>query len=82
MYKCFGLNVNVELDLSNYAAKDDLKGATDIDTSTLTSEIDLASLKTKVDYLDVDKPKTVPADLGKISNIVDNDVVIKLSMIH
>ena len=82
MYKCFGLNVNVELDLSNYAVKDDLKGATDIDTSTLTSEIDLASLKTKVDYLDVDKPKTVPADLGKISSIVDNDVVIKLSMIH
>ena len=82
MYKCFGLNVNVELDLSNYAAKDDLKGATHIDTSTLTSEIDLASLETKVDYLDVDKPKTVPADLGKISNIVDNDVVKKLSMIH
>ena len=82
MYKCFGLNVNVELDLSNYATKDDLKGATHIDTSTLTSEIDLASLETKVDYLDVDKPKTVPADLGKISNIVDNDVVKKLSMIH
>ena len=70
------------MDPSNFAAKDDLKGATDIDTATLTSKIDLASLKTKAVYLDVEKPKTVSTDLGKISNIVDNDVVKKLSMIH
>ena len=31
--------------------------------------------KLKVDNLDVDKLKTVPADLSKLSNIVDNDVV-------
>ena len=36
-----------EFDLSNYATKAGLKGAIDIDTSTLASETDLASFKTK-----------------------------------
>ena len=78
----FDANVKVELDLSNYAGKADLKGVIDIDISTLTSKIDLASLTTKVDYLDVDKPKTVPAEIGKLSNVVDEDVIKKLSMIY
>ena len=50
--------------------KGDLKGATGIDTS-------LASLKTKVDNLDINKIKTVPADLSQLSNVMDNDVVKK-----
>lgn len=70
------------MDLSNYAGKADLKGVIDIDISTLTSKIDLASLTTKVDYLNVDKPKTVPAEIGKLSNVVDEDVIKKLSMIY
>ena len=63
------------MDLSNYATKADLKGATGTDTSTLVLKTDLASLKTKVDNLDVYKLKTVPADLSKLSNVVDNNVV-------
>ena len=51
----------------------DLKGATGIDTSSLASKTDLASLKSKWDNLDVDKFKTVSADLSKLNN-VDNDV--------
>ena len=39
-------------------------------------------LKTKVDNLDVDKLSTVPVDLSKLTNVVDNDVVKKLSMIN
>lgn len=70
------------MDLSNYAGKADLKGVIDIDISTLTSKTDLASLTTKVDYLNVDKPKTVPAEIGKLSNVVDEDVIKKLSMIY
>ena len=54
-------NVKVQLDLSNYAMKAHLKGATSIDTSTLASKTDLAGLKTKVDNLDVNKLKTVSA---------------------
>ena len=64
-----GENVKVELDLSNYATKPDLKGATCIDTSTLASKTDLVSLKTKLHNLDVDKLKAFPADLIRLSNI-------------
>ena len=35
----------------------------------------LNNLKTKVDDLDVSKLKTVPVDLKKLSNVVDNEVV-------
>ena len=35
----------------------------------------LNNLKTKVDELDVAKLKTVPIDLKKLSDVVDNDVV-------
>ena len=43
----------------------------------LASKLDLASLKTKVDDLDGDKPKTAPVNLGKLSNAVNNGVVKK-----
>ena len=38
---------------------------------------DLVSLKTAVDKIDVEKLKTVSADLSKLSNIVKNAVVKK-----
>ena len=41
------------------------------------SKTDLASLKTKVDDLDGDKTKTVPVNLGKLCNSVNNGVVKK-----
>ena len=47
--------------------KVNLKGARSIDTSTLASKRELDSLKTKVDNLNVDKLKTVPADQSKLS---------------
>ena len=65
------------LDLSNYARKIDLRGAIDMGTSTLASKTDLTSLKTQVDNLDVDKQKTIPADLSKLSDVGDNDVAKK-----
>ena len=37
----------------------------------------LANLKTEVDKLDIDKLATVPVDLSKLSNVVENDVVKK-----
>ena len=55
-YERFGANIKVELDLSsNYVTTLDLKVATGIDTITLASESDLASLKTKVDNLNIAK---------------------------
>ena len=62
--------------------KVELKEATGIDTSTLASNADLVGLKTKVYDLDMDKLKTVSADLSNLSNLVDKDVVKKLCMIN
>ena len=76
-YERYGWNVKVELDLSNYATKADLEAA-GIDTSTLASKADLTSFEIIVDNLDVNKPKTVPADLSKLSDVVDNVVVKNL----
>ena len=60
------------MNLSIYATKNDLKGAAGIDSSILASKTDLASLKTKVDNLDVDKLRSYHVDLPKLSNMVDN----------
>ena len=72
-----GENVKAELNLSNYATKANLKGATGIKRCMFASKTDLASLKTKVDDVDGDKTKTVPVNLGKLSNAVNNGVVKK-----
>ena len=70
-------NIKVELDLSNYATKKDIKDITHIDASGFASKTNLAALKTEVDKIDTDKLKTVPDDLAKLSNVVKNDVVKK-----
>ena len=70
-------NIKVELDLSNYATKKDIKDITHIDASSFVSKTNLAALKTKADKIDADKLKTVPGDLAKLSNVVKNDVVKK-----
>ena len=76
-YRSSGRNTKVELDLTNYATKTDLKNVTHGDVSSFASKTNLASLKTEVDKIGVDKLKTVPADLAKLSNVVKNDVVKK-----
>ena len=35
----------------------------------------MAALKTEVDKIDIDKLKTVPDDLAKLTNVVKNEVV-------
>ena len=58
-------NIKVELDLSNYATKDDVKNITHVDVSSFASKTNLAALKTDVDKIDVDKLKTTPTNLAK-----------------
>ena len=70
-------NIKVQLDLSNYATKTDLKNITHADTSSFAGKTNLATLKIEVDKIDTDKLKTVPDDLAKLSNVVKNDVVKK-----
>ena len=76
-YKSSSNNVKVELDLTNYATKTDLKNITHVDVSSYASKTNLAALKTEVDKIDVDKLKTTTTDLAKLSNGVKNDVVKK-----
>ena len=76
-YKTSSNNIKVELDLSNYATKNDLKNITHVDVSSFASKTNLAALKTEVDKIDVDKLKTTPTDLAKLTNAVENDLVKK-----
>ena len=76
-YNNFSENVKVELDLSNYATKKDIKFLTHVDTSSYALKTNLTALKTEIDKIDTDKLKTVPDDLAKLSNVVKNDVVKK-----
>ena len=74
-YEAFSGDINVKVDLSNYATKADIKNILHVDTSSFALKTNLAYLKTEVDKLDIDK--LVPADLSKLSNVVKNVVVKK-----
>ena len=76
-YEPFGGNINVKVDLSNYATKADIKNISHVDTSSFALKTNLASLKTEVDQLDIDKLVPVTVDLSKLSDVVKNDVVKK-----
>ena len=69
--KSSGGKVKVELDLSNYATKVDLENATGVDTSKFAKNVDLASLKSEVDKLDIDKLEKVPTGLNSLKSKVD-----------
>ena len=72
----FGGDINVKVDLSNHATKADIKNILHVDTSSFALKSNLASLKTDVDKLDIDKLAPVPDDLSKL-NVVKNDVAKK-----
>ena len=76
-YRSSSSNVKLELDLTNYATKADLKNITHVDASSFASKTNLVALKTEVDKIDVDKLKTTPTDLAKLTNVVKNDIVKK-----
>ena len=57
-YRTFGGSVKVELDLSAYATKTDLKNVTHVDVSNFALKSNLASLKTEVDKKDVCKNRS------------------------
>ena len=69
--KSLGERVKVELALSNYATKSDLKNATGVDTSKVAKKVDLANLKSNVDKLDIGKLKNVPTNLSNLKSKVD-----------
>ena len=80
-YEPFGGDINVKVDLPKYATKADLKNATEIYTSKLVAKSDLVSLKAEVDKLDVDKLKSVSANLSNLKSKVDKFDIRKLETI-
>ena len=69
-YEPFAGDINVEIDLSNYATKDDIKNITHVDTSSFALKTNLTNLKSAVNKL-----KPAPTDLSKLSDAIKNDVV-------
>ena len=76
-YEPFGGDINVKVDLSNYATKADIKNILHVDTSSFGLKTNLANLKTEVGKLDIDKLVPVPIDLSKLSNVVKTDAAKK-----
>ena len=80
--KSFEGKVKVETDWSNYATKVDLKDETGVDTSKFAKKVDLASLKSDVDKLGIDKWKIVPTNLSNLKSKVNKLDVDKLVPVH
>ena len=76
-FRSFRRNINVKVDLSNYATKADIKNISHVDTSSFALKTNLANLKTEVDKLDINKLVPVSTDLSKLSYAVKNDAVKK-----
>ena len=64
-YDPFSGDINVKVDLSNYATKTDIKNIFHVDTSSFALKTNLANLKSKIDKLDIDILVPVPTDLSK-----------------
>ena len=71
-YEAFSGDINVKVDLSNYATKADIKNI-----SSFALKTNLANFKTEVDKLDIDELVPVPVDLSKLSDVVKIDVIKK-----
>ena len=77
-YEPFGGDINVKVDLSNYATKIDIKNIFHVDTSSFPLKSNLAGLKTEVDKIDIDKFKSLPNNLSNSKNKVDKLDINKL----
>ena len=76
-YEPFGGNVSIKVDLANYATKIDIKNILHFDTSSFALKSNLARLKTEINKLDIDKLEPISVDLGKLIDLMKNDVVKK-----
>ena len=73
--------VNVVLDLSNYATKQELNDATGVDTFNLAAKRDFVALKAEVNKLDINKLVNVPTGLNNLETKIDDLDVDKLKTV-
>ena len=76
--KPYSGDINVKVDLFNYATKTYIKNITHVDTSSFVLKTNLANLKTEVDKLDIDKLKNLPNNLNNLKTKVDKLDINKL----
>ena len=81
-YKSKSRSVNLELDLKNYATKEELKNITHVDASSFALKTNLSFLKTEVDKSDIPKLTTVPTDLSKLTKKFRKILLEGLILIH
>ena len=77
-YEPFGGNINIRVDLSNYATKDDIKNIAHVDTSSFALKTNEANLKTEIDKLGIDKLKILPNNVSNLKTKVDKLDIDKL----
>ena len=70
-YEPFSGDINIKVDLSNYATKTDIKNISHVDASNFSLKTNLADLKTKVNKLDIDKLVPITTDLSKLSILLN-----------
>ena len=58
LYEAFGRDINVSVNLSNYATEKGIKNITHVDTSNFALKTNLRNIKTEVDILDIGKLKS------------------------
>ena len=75
-------DINVKVDLSNYATRADIKNISHVDTSSFAPKTNLATLRKEVDKLDIDKLMPVPVDLSKLSYVVKIILLKRMYMIN
>ena len=83
-YEPFGGNINVKVNLSNFATKTDIKNISHVDTSSFKLKLNLSSLKTEVNKLDIDKLKNLPNNLSSLKSKVrklDIDKLVPVPLI-
>ena len=66
-----GGRVKIKIDLPIYETKADIENATGVVTSKFIKKVDLASIKSEIDKLDIDKLKNVPSNLINLKSKVD-----------
>ena len=74
-FEHFRGDINVKVDFSNYATKNNLKNKSHVDVSSFALKSNLVSLKTEVNNVDIDKLAPVPVNISKLSDVVKNGVV-------
>ena len=73
----FSGDINIKVDILNYATKVHIKNISHVDTWNFALKTNLDNLKTEADKLHIDKLVPVSVDLSKLSDVVKNDVVKK-----